>query len=188
MKLYVLVAFILFISATAAAQTSKTNLPNPKPVPEPRYPSDVDVHQGGRDMQITLPEEMRVRMAIERAEGEHRKILEDVGKLNDLSIEVSSKFRDSGKLTDNELKKLSSIEKIAKRILSHAGGNQVDEERDQQAVPLAAAIEQLSAAAEKIKKEMTAETRFVVSASVVANSNEVINLAQFIRRVLKQNH
>jgi hypothetical protein len=186
MKFYVLIAFILFASGTAAAQTRP--ITNQRPTTTPRVPADRDQQPGGPDMQINLPEEMRVRMAIERAEGEHRKVLEDVGKLSDLSEEVSSKFRDGGKLSDGEVKKLSTIEKLAKRILSHAGGSEVDDKDDAQPATVAAALEQLAAAVEKIKTDMTAETRFVVSAGVIASSNQVINLAQFIRRAQKQNN
>jgi hypothetical protein len=187
MKFYLLVVLILFISGAAAAQTRPAN-PAQRPTTSPRMPTRVEPQSRGGDMQINLPEEMRVRMEIERAEGEHRKILEYVGKLSDLSAEVSSKFREGGKLSEAEVKKLSAIEKLAKRILSHAGGSEVDEDAGRQSVSVAEAIEQLSAAADKIKKEMTAETRFVVSASVIASSNDIINLAQLIRRVQKQNH
>jgi hypothetical protein len=49
------------------------------------------------------------------------------------------------------------------------------------------AIEMLSTSVANIKKEMSAETRYVVSATVIANSNEVINLSRFIRRAKKTN-
>jgi hypothetical protein len=134
-----------------------------------------------------MPAEMRIRLAIERAEGEHRKILEDVKKLSDLSSEVSSAYHDRARLTSDDLKKLANIEKLAKRILSHAGGNEVDDKSpDIEDLPLAEAIDHLSTAASKIRNDMTAQTRHIVSASVIASSNEVINLSQLIRRRQKK--
>jgi len=52
---------------------------------------------------------------------------------------------------------------------------------------LAEAVDKLSACSGEIKKDMKAETRFVVSASVIAKSNEVIHLARFIKRSRKSN-
>jgi hypothetical protein len=43
----------------------------------------------------------------------------------------------------------------------------------------------MSVAAANIQKSMKVQTRFVVSATVIANSNEVISLAQFIRHSIK---
>ena len=132
---------------------------------------------------------MRARLAIERAENEHRKVMEDVEKLHGLSEDIAKRYLEAGKFSDNEIKKVETIEKLAKRILSHAGGNEVnDKEGEPLRLSIAEAVDQLSVAASNIKKSMTEETRFVVSAVVVANSNEVIDLAQFIRRLNKQSN
>jgi hypothetical protein len=134
-----------------------------------------------------MPAEMRIRLAIERADGEHRKILEDVKKLSDLSNEVFSSYHDRAALTSDHIKKLASIEKLAKRILAHAGGSEVDDKSpDIEDLPLADAIAHLNTAASKIRNDMTSQTRHIVSASVIASSNEVINLSQLIRRRQKK--
>ena len=43
----------------------------------------------------------------------------------------------------------------------------------------------LSAAADKVQKCVKEQTRFVVSATVISNANDIIHLAQHIRRTLK---
>jgi hypothetical protein len=171
-----LVCLILF-GLTAAGQNkqqSTTKLPENEP---PRRP--IEDRWGGRDS--GLPNEMTIRMAIERAESDHRKILIEVDKLNELSSDVARGYHERGKLSDDELKKLNTIQKLAKRVLDHALGDEV-EEKPSEALTLAEAVDHLQAAAASIQKTMRAETRFEVSAVVVANSNELISLTHFIKR------
>ena len=183
MKIHLTLVFILFTSSFAVAQSA------------PRMPTSKG-RGGGEELKNTppeqdtnIPDDMRARLAIERAENEHRKVMEDVKKLHGLSEDVAKHYREEGKFSGNEIKKVETIEKLAKRILSHAGGSEVnDKESEAPRLSMAEAIDQLSVAASNIRKSMTEETRFVVSAMVVANSNEVINLAQFIRRMNKQSN
>ena len=86
-----------------------------------------------------------------------------------------------------DIKKLGSIEKLAKRILSHAGGSQVDGNKDESAqLSIPEAIEKMNVAVASIKKSALSETRNVVSAAVIGNSNEVIELTRTIRRSQRQ--
>ncbi|HXG63948.1 MAG TPA: hypothetical protein VNO70_02505 [Blastocatellia bacterium] len=181
MKFFLLAILILLCPLTVVAQNNRRNLP-----PPPREDGFGASGEGDSAQDINLPPEMRARLAIERAENEHRKVLEDVKKLSLLSSEVAKSYKELGSLSSEELKKISNIEKLAKRILSHAGGDEVDDKSaEAKQMTIAAAVEQIHEAAEKISQNMTAETRHVVSATVIANSNDIINLAQFIRRASK---
>jgi hypothetical protein len=155
--------------------------------PIPKAPSVKHDTKTNRDddQEVTLPEDMRIKMAITREENEYKKVLEDVDKLSGLSDEVARVFVERKHLSPDEMKKLGTIEKLAKRILSHAGGEEVGDKSDSQHLALAEAIDKLNAAACNIKKDMNAETRFVVSATVIANSNEVIILARLIKHIQK---
>jgi len=166
---------LLSCSVMASAQVK----PNQQPSADVQRRSLDD--KFGRSPDTSLPDEMRTRMAMERAENDHRKILEDVDKLNNLSSEVASGYHERGKISEDEIKKLNTIQKLAKHVLSHALGDEV-EDKSSKPMTLAEAVDQMKAAAANIKKTMTAETRFEVSAVVIANSNEVISLAQFIKR------
>jgi hypothetical protein len=149
----------------------------PAPPPESRLP---DKNQKTDEPEDGLQQDMRIKMAIARAEGEHKKLLEDVEKLSSLSSDIAKGYSEHKRLSSDEIKKLSTIEKLARRVLSNSGGDEVDQKSDQ--MPLSDAIDKLNTTAASIKKEMTAETRFVVSATVIANSNEVISLTRFIRQ------
>jgi hypothetical protein len=176
--LFLLIAFVLLAATSASAQSS----PPPPPRPAGLPPSVTAPHDNSQD-NTHLPEDMRIRMEIARADAEYKKTVDDADKLSSLSGEVMRAFRDSGKLAGDDLKKVGTIEKLAKRILSQAGGDEVDDHsEDLQHKPLGDAVEQLSAAAEKVQKCIKDQTRFVVSATVIGNANEIIHLAQHIRR------
>lgn len=183
MRVFLATVLLALLPVVAASQA----IP-PTPKPDRPNTSNVSGDRGdGGEQEINMPAEMRIRLAIERAEGEHRKILEDVKKLSDLSGEVFTAYHDRARLTSDDMKKLANIEKLAKRILAHAGGSEVDDKaNDIEAMPLADAISHLNTSAAKIRNDMTSHTRHIVSASVVASSNEVINLSQLIRRKQKK--
>jgi hypothetical protein len=176
-KFWPLLFFVLVLTFPALAQ-------NQQP---PLKPPDRRSSDRNEDQEIShLPEDMRVKMAIARAEEDHKKILEDVEKLTTLSGEVSKGFEARKQLSSDDIRKLGTIEKLAKRVLNQSGGEEVDQKSEElERMPLAQAIDLLNATAEKIKKQMTAETRFVVSATVIAESNEMIGLTRAIRRAKK---
>ena len=181
-KKFLLSAFFILLFATAVAAQATTVTPRRI---EPISPPLGAGKSKDSDQNVNFPEEMRIRMDIERADSEYRKTIEDADKLNDLSAEIAKSYRDNGRLTLDELKKVGTIEKLAKRILNQSGGDEVDDKNKPVQRSLPEAIEQMSAAAANIQKSMKVQTRFVVSATVIANSNEVINLAQFIRHSIK---
>jgi hypothetical protein len=176
------IAFVLLIAGSAVAQTATPAKP---PVRVASPPPGVIP---GEQETSRIPEEMRIKMEIARADEEYKKTLEDADKLSVLSTEVTRAFHDGGKLAGDDLKKLGTIEKLAKRILSQAGGDEVgDGSADLQTKPLNDALDQLSAAADRVQKSIKEQTRFVVSATVISNANDIIHLAQHIRRLTKAN-
>jgi hypothetical protein len=172
-RFWLLAIFILLFACAAAAQTTR-----PAPRPSETRTRDDDGQEMGH-----LPEEMRVKMAIARAEEDHKKVLEDVEKLSNLSDEIAKGYDERKRLSSDDIRKLGTIEKLAKHVLTQSGGEEVDQRSNEiEHMPVADAIDLLSTTVANIRKEMTAETRFVVSATVIANSNEVISLSRFIRR------
>lgn len=172
-RYWLLAIFILLFACAATAQTTR---------PAPRHPETRTPDDDGQDMNH-LPDEMRVKMAIARAEEDHKKVLEDVEKLSNLSDEIAKGFGERKQLSSDDIRKLGTIEKLAKHVLTQSGGDEVDQRSDEIGrMSVADAIDALSTTVANIRKEMTTETRFVVSATVIANSNEVIRLSRFIRR------
>ena len=186
MKRVFLLLLLLTVFTPLAAQGQ--NRPGSGPPPSIRPTTNANSRDPLYADQNTsnLPDEVRIKMALKRAEDEHRKILEDVDKLSTLSSEIATGLRDRGALASDDLKKLGTIEKLARRILSHAGGDQVSDDSVKQTdMPISEAVNKLGSAIESIKKSMITNTRHTVSAAVIASSNEVINLSQFIRKLQK---
>jgi hypothetical protein len=174
----------LFILSSLLALLAQTSGPIARRPAQSQPPGEPPPERRSNNQEIELPAEMRARLAIERAEDEHRKFVDDVKKLDELSSEVASNYHEKSSLSPEDMKKLGSIEKLAKRVLSRAGGSGVEDE-ELKKLPLPEAIERMSAAASSIKKSLMAETRHVISATVIGYSNEIINLTQIIRRAKK---
>jgi hypothetical protein len=169
---------LLSLAGNAAAQVKTSETPKPQVT---RQQSDKAEQQ-----EVSLPEEMKSRMEIERADKEHQKLVDSAKQLGELSAEVAKSFKESSKFDSQELKKLASIEKLARKILSDSGGEQTSDKSDQnEKLTLSEAVDRLSSASADVAESISKGTRFVVSAAVISNSNEVIRLVQYIRRAEK---
>jgi DNA repair protein RadC len=173
-RLLGLSVWLILCSFAAVAQAAE-----PQHSPDPPAKAREDPWSNGQDSAV--PEDMRLRMAMERAESDHRKILGEVDKLHELSSEVARGYQEHGKLSSDDLKKVTTIEKLAKRVLNHALGDEVTDDSPKP-LTLAEAIDRMKTVAAKINKAMKGESRFEVSAVVIADSNEVIRLANIIKR------
>lgn len=178
---FLFITVLLFsINVSAQSSTQRPRLPDSDP--GETFPKNSDQHSN-------LPDEMRIRLIIERLEGEHKKFVEDVKELDELSNEVNRSYDERQLLSPEDLKKLANIEKRARRILSYAGGNQVEDKSNNSAqLPLGEALDKMCTAAASIKKFVIKETRHIVSAAVIGSSNEIIDLTRAIRRSWKQNN
>jgi hypothetical protein len=185
----------LLLPATLALLGTIAPGQNPHPV-VPDHTSDGARSMGNgnrssRDNQdgVGLPEEIRTKLAIERREEENRKLMDNARQLGELAGEVAGRYKDHPNLKPEDFKRLSSIERLAKKILTAVGGEEVDGKFSAEGTPTPAeAVDRLRTAAASVQKNVTAQTRFVVDASVIANSNEVIHLAQFLRHTQKQSN
>lgn len=174
MKFFLLITFTMLISLAASAQSTK---PNPPPLTDEERAEHLN-------QEMNLPPEMRSRLAIERANNEHRKIVEDAQKMNDLSVDIAKRYEERNNLSSDDLKNVGTIEKLAKRILTFAGGSE-EKIEEKRALSLSDCIIQLGKVAENVKKILLTESRHVISAKLIADANEAINLAQVIRQFRK---
>jgi hypothetical protein len=179
-RFLVLVCITISISAVAGsfAQANKSRAPESQPK------SSLPDFRDENGQNVSLPEEMRIRMLIARRENEYKKVIQNVDKLNELASQVADNFHKRGNLSSDDMKKVGVIEKLAHQVLTHAGGEGVDD-KELKPQSMGEAVDKMSEAAARIKRDVTAETRFVVSATVIASSNEVITLSRLIRRGLK---
>lgn len=173
MSRWVFLATILLVPPIVRAQN-----------PFPDHQSDVPIPGSNRRQDApTLPDEMRTKMELDRVNAEHKKLVDNAKELGALSSDIEKAYKQSSRLGPDEYKKLGSIEKLAKRILSDCGGTEVSAKEEVDDRPtIADAVSQLSTTAADVEKKITAETRFEVSYGVITDSNAVIRLAQYLRR------
>ncbi|MGH9827153.1 MAG: hypothetical protein ACREDR_28330, partial [Blastocatellia bacterium] len=110
--------FLLVLALAPPAVLGQAPLPGQQPGMPP-------ASSNPRQEAPVLPDEMRTKMEIERADTEHKKLLDSARELGTLSSDVEKAYKQSSKLGAGEYKKLGSIEKLAKRILSDCGGMEV---------------------------------------------------------------
>lgn len=185
-RFFLIAFFIAMLATTGLAQSTR---PSPKPpvLPPATGSNESRTTATETDQDSSLPDEMRVRLYMERKDSEHRKFMEDVKQLDDLSAAIKTAYHDHNTLTSEDFKKVATIEKLAKRILSHAGGNHVEEDKKPLDTPIADVLKELSESASEISNNLMSQTRHVVSMVVINSSNKVITLARFILRNKKQN-
>lgn len=158
-----LVAIMVIGVAVARAQTANTPIP-----PE-------EQSEAFRDTMV--------RMQIQREETEHKKRIEKAIKIRDLAEDIL-KEAEGGKLPRSADQKLRDIEKSAKQIRSDSGGANDDSPLESPPQSLKQAAEQLDALSERFKANMEKTTRRIVSATVVAEASEIIQLVKIMRGYL----
>lgn len=126
-------------------------------------------------------QEMLVRREIETAEKEHRENVDRAREAAQLSAEIRDSFLTNKAFGKTEIKKLDRLEKIAHKIRSEAGGSEDDDQVDNPPNEVASALSRLAETSEKLKKGVENTPRQVVSASVIEQANEVLELIHYVR-------
>lgn len=180
MMLNTLLIIVFFFFASLDSLSIRQN-PNPRPSSNK---SSANSEQGKIDdpEQGALPEEVRLRMKREREESDYRKTVETAAQLLDTSVDIAKSYKETSVLNDESFKKISAMEKLARKILAHLGGDVVEPKDEKETVSVPDAIDQMIIAAENIKKHLTTDTRYVVSTEMITESNQIIHLAQHLRR------
>jgi hypothetical protein len=131
------------------------------------------------DQGDSLRENMK-RMEIKREEDEHRKLVERAAQLKE-AVDTLSQDAAGAHLARTADKKLKEIEKSAKTIRSEFGGT--NDEAPLESLPdsLDDAIKQLKSTGERLNASMEKTSRHVVSATVVVEASEIIQLVKIIR-------
>lgn len=156
----------ILIAATAVVAGAQSVDPGPSVSPEQS--------EGFRD---TL-----VRMRIKREEEEHRKLVDKAGQIADLAGDLERKA-EGGRLPRSQEKKIREIEKYAKQIRSEFGGGG-DQPLEDKPASLDQALRQLQDLSERLKNGMSKTSRRVVSAGVITDASEIIELARILRSYL----
>jgi hypothetical protein len=164
-------ALFVSLAVNASAQVGHDAEQGASPVP----------HQRG---EIGSPaEEMLRRAEIKHEEESHAEMVERSDEAAQIGEEVLDSFNKNKSLTDDDLKKLERMEKLARKIRGSAGGSDKVEGSEDPPGKIGAAVERLAAISGALKKSVAKTSRLVISAAVIKNSNDMIELIRHIRSI-----
>jgi hypothetical protein len=120
------------------------------------------------------------RMEIKREEDEHKKLVEKAAQIRD-TVDTLSHDASGSHLAHSADKKLKDIEKSARVIRSEFGGTNDETPLESPPANLDEALKQLKSTGERLNTSMEKTSRHVVSATVVVEAGEIIQLVKIIR-------
>lgn len=126
-------------------------------------------------------DEMRYRAAVKHDENSHRETIERAEEAANLGAEIRTLFERNKAVGRDDLKKLERVEKLARKIRSRAGASDDEEGLKSPPNSLGMAVARLAEVSDRLHKSVKKTSRFVVSAAAIELSNEVIELARYIR-------
>lgn len=168
--------FLLLCALSAGAQTKAAPPLPPDTDPPPRRDKD------NPPPPLGSPEQELLDRAVIRAQEEsHQEALERAKEGAQLGLELRETFKTQKTLNREALKKLERLEKVARGIRSRAGGSDDDDTLENPPRDLEAALARLADLTEELRKQVEKTSRHVVSAAVIEDSNELIELVRYIR-------
>ncbi len=145
-----------------------------------------DAHAGApqRHGDIGSPaEEMLRRAEIRHEEESHAEMVERSDEAAQIGEEILDSFNKNKTLTAEDFKKLERMEKLARKIRGSAGGSDKVEGLEEPPGKIDAAVERLAELSGDLKKSVAKTSRLVISAAVIKNSSDVIELIRHIRSI-----
>ncbi len=128
-------------------------------------------------------DEMLRRAEIRHEEDLHKEMVERSDEAAQLAEQILSSFNKNSSLTSDDYKKLERLEKLVRKIRGGAGGSDDEEELNDPPGKVEAAVSRLAELSGALKKSVEKTSRLVISAGVIKNSNEVIELVRHIRTI-----
>ncbi len=123
---------------------------------------------------------------IEKEKKEYDQMIERGEEALNISEQLETAYAAQGKLSEKEVAKLATVEKIVKKIRDELGGDDDDESNAEpraniRALSRADAIKSLRSSTSTLYDELKKTTRFSISATAIQSTNAVLKLARFLR-------
>lgn len=146
-----------------------------------RNPSAAEAESEYDAMLGSPAREMRARLEIERQEKLRRENLERAREVAQLGEELRDAFTSHKALERAEVKKLERLEKLTRRIRSEAGGSDDEEPLEDAPRGLDGAMMRIAELSGELRKGVEKTPRLVVSACVIEQANQLLELISFVR-------
>ena len=126
------------------------------------------------------------KMQIEKEKKELRETIDRGNQAVKITEQLENSYIQNGRLTESELERLLTVEKLVKKIRDDLGGDDDDDDKEQTAaqvrsMPIADALKTLVSNTVNLYDELQKTTRFSISAAAIQSSNAVLRFARFMR-------
>ncbi len=122
-------------------------------------------------------------LELKREEGDHQEHIARAKQNAQLAVELREAFARHKTMNTSELKKLSLMEKLSRKIRSNAGGQENKEELKTPPQQVEEALDRLVELSLELQKTVEVTPKQVVSITVIKRANEVVELVRYIRAV-----
>ena len=175
------VRFLSLAGLLLAAQlTLKAQVVRP-PTPPSTMTADKSRPDSDEQAPTALDYELRAKRAIKYAEKEHQENLTRAREACELGKAVASAYQQNHSLGPAELKKLEKLEKLTKKIRSEVGASDDEFELEQKPQDLAQAVDGIAKVSTSLREKVLKTPRQVVSASIIEDSNVLLELIRIVR-------
>ncbi len=166
-------AILLAFTGAVLSQDDPSSSVLPKPPSRDDYPKTF--------------KETLVKMRIDREKKEYQEMLDRGTEVLKITEELEKAVDQSGRLTEREVAKVESVEKLVKKIRGELGGGDEEDDKairaDAQKSRLSPkdAIRSLHSATVALIDELKKTSRFSISAAAIQSSNAVLRVTKFLR-------
>jgi membrane-associated HD superfamily phosphohydrolase len=173
-------ATVILIAISASVTFSQVQAQKPSPTPLPHAVDGVLKNPDDTPL-TTFEEEIRAKREIKIAEKEHEENLNRAREIGQIAKDLKDNFVGKSSLDRDCLKKIERLEKLTKKVRSEAGGEDEEMTITPRPTDLPGALKQIAEASETLSKDVEHTPRRVVSASVIANANVLLELIKLAR-------
>jgi hypothetical protein len=132
--------------------------------------------------------EMLLKMQIDKEKKEFQEMLDRGEEAVKLSEQVERSYETRGGLTEDDRRKIDTVEKLVKKIRGELGGSDDETAADDDAstnekkpTDVVGGIKYLRTSTERLLEELKKTSRFTISAAAIQSSNAVLRVARFLR-------
>ena len=175
----------LLFAAVLTCVASAAQAQQPRPLDNSNDDVGADKARPDRNrskIMVGSPEdEMMARQDIKAAEKDYQENVDRAREAAQLSTEIRDAYLHNKSFGHTEQKKLERLEKLTRKIRSEAGGSDGDVTIDNVPSQIEPALARLAEISDKVRKGVEKTPRQVVSASVIEDSNELLEIIRYVR-------
>jgi hypothetical protein len=124
----------------------------------------------------------RLKAEIELAERANNKMKSEATRLAEITGQLRDSVADNSAMSEENARRLSNIEKLAKGVREKAAGGDDDEEAGELPKTFNEGVAALSELAKQLTDAVEKTSRFVTSAAVIDKTNRIIALTRYLRK------